>query len=162
MSDFDRVRALVRAKDVCNALALIENIESRDGASARLFVLKALCLQLSEDASLEDVEKALNAALSLDDENIDAHLEMGWFRLVMLDDAERAKASFKQAADLMARLNEEVVRGLLACDEELSPGLAPEPSKAQYQADLMRANQKRREPNRVRIATVARKKSVRR
>ncbi|MSV36326.1 MAG: hypothetical protein EXQ47_12125 [Bryobacterales bacterium] len=139
MSDLDQVRALVKAKDVRNALVLIADIESHRGPSARLFVLRALCLQLSDDASPEDVERALNSALSSDDEYVDAHLEMGWFRLVMLDDAEGAKAFFKQATGLLAKLNEEVVRGLLACDEELSPGRAPEAAKIQYQDALIRA-----------------------
>jgi len=139
MKDFDRVRVLIKAKDVKAALALIDRIESENGSSARLLVLKALCLQLSDNAAPEDVVHALNGALLLDDEYVDAHLEMGWFHLVMLDDAEGAKISFGRAMDLLTKLNQEVVRGLLACDQELMPDIAPEIAKIQYQDALVRA-----------------------
>jgi len=140
MNDLDEVRALVGTNDITNALALIERIEARRGYSPRLAVLKARCLQLSEGASLEDVETALKTALSMDDEYVDAHLEMGWFRLMVLDDAEGAKPFFTKATDLLATLNSEAVRGMLACDEELHTDLSPEDAKAKYQAALIRAS----------------------
>lgn len=136
MSEFADVRALVDARDIQSALALIGQIERNRGSSPRLAVLKAQCLQLSEDASLEDVETALNAAVSMDDEYVDGYLELGWFRLMVLDDPSGAKSSFRQAAELLAKRNEEAVEGLLACDAELPTGFSP---KEEYQRLLLGA-----------------------
>lgn len=137
MSDFDDVRALVNAKDFEGALARVTQIEDRVGPSPRLTVLKAQCLQLSEGASLEQIETTLNRALSLDTECIEAYLELGWFRLVLLDDAEGARPAFLRAAELLAKSNEEVVLGLLACDMELNPGVAIQAARSQYQGSLI-------------------------
>lgn len=119
MTEYDRIRSFIRDKDAVSALGAIEQLEQGQGRSPRSLVLKALCLQLSDNCSLEEVESVLGEALALDDEYVDAHIEMGWFQLVMLDDAETAKTSFAKAAVLIERLSHQVDRGQKACDDDL-------------------------------------------
>ena len=124
---FERLRQKIRAKDIGSALLEIQELEQTVKMSPRLLVLKAMCLLLSEeDGPLEDVESALRAALSLDDEYVDAYLELGWFLYAVQDQTTEAQAAFDRALHVLRKLNCEVIRGLLACAEELTPEASPE------------------------------------
>jgi tetratricopeptide (TPR) repeat protein len=130
---FDRLQKRLRCGDVKSALLEIEALERTANLTPRLLVLKAMCLQLSEeDGPLEEVEIALRAALSMDDEYIDAHLELGWFLYAVQDQTSEGKKHFDEALHLLRKLNSEAIRGLLACAEELTP----EESQVELRAKL--------------------------
>ncbi len=119
---FDQVHSYIRDRNYRAALSLIDAALRSEALSPRLHVLKATCLQLSEDEhTLAEVESALRDAISVDDAYVDAHLELGWYYLNVLDDAPKAKAEFERARDLLRKMNVEVTKGLSACAEELEP-----------------------------------------
>jgi hypothetical protein len=117
----EQIRLHVRTGDIARALLLIAELELGVGRSPRLLVLKAACLQLSDGTSLTEVEESLLDAIEMDDEYVDAYIELGWFRLSVEDDAIRAEKTFDKARQLLRKLNTEAVRGALACAKELRP-----------------------------------------
>lgn len=119
------------------ARLLIASAEKSSGPSPRLEVLKATCLQLSDDASLEEVEGTLLRAIELDDQYVDAFVELGWFLLNVLDDREKATVAFDKALGLLQKLNGEVFRGLLACRDELQPDQDSERLKNELRESLL-------------------------
>jgi len=132
---FERLRRKIGSKDIASVLLEIREIEQTVQASPRREVLKAMCLQLSEAGGpLEDVNSALQQALLLDDEYVEAHLEMGWFLYAVQDQTKDAQEAFERALHLLGRQNSEVIRGLLACAEEL----APETNQDALRAELER------------------------
>ncbi len=50
---------------------------------------------------------------------MDAFVELGWFRLNVLNDTGKANEAFDRALGLLQKLNGEVFRGVLACRDEL-------------------------------------------
>lgn len=78
-------------------------------------------MQLSEEASLEEAQEALARAIKLDDTYIDAFIELGWFRLNVLDSPKEAAEAFEQARVIIQQLIGELFQGLLACNAELYP-----------------------------------------
>lgn len=118
-TEVEQIKTCIRRKDTKMALSLIASAEKTGGPCPRLEVLKAICLQLSDDASLEEVEGALLRAVELDDQYVDAFVELGWFRLNVLNDTGKANEAFDRALGLLQKLNGEVFRGVLACRDEL-------------------------------------------
>lgn len=119
---FERLQQKIRTKDIESALSEIQSLEATTKASPRLLVLKAMCLQLSQvEGPLEDVESALREALRLDDEYIDAHLELWRFLYAVQDQTRDGQAEFEKALTLLRKQNAEVIQGLLACAEEFTP-----------------------------------------
>lgn len=138
MATFERLQQRIRSKDIGLALLEIQELERTAKVSPRLLVLKAMCLQLSkEDGPLEDVESALQEALSLDDEYVDAYLELGWFLYAVQDQTAQAQAAFDRALHLLRKQNFEVIRGLLACAEELTPEVSPESLRMKLEGLLL-------------------------
>jgi hypothetical protein len=117
----EEIRSHLRRKDAEKALSLIDVLGRAEGFSPSLLVLRAAALQLSDGASLDDVEATLLRAIEIDDRCVDAYMELGWFRLNVLDDAHRAEQNFRKAGEILQEWNAEFVRGALACAEELCP-----------------------------------------
>jgi tetratricopeptide (TPR) repeat protein len=115
-----RIKQYVQRKDFPLALSAIRSTEKLDGLSPCLEVLKAICLQLSEDGSLEEAKSALLRAIEFDDQYVEAYIELGWFYLNILNDAVTAAQTFKQASVLIQRLSGQVANGVIACNEELN------------------------------------------
>lgn len=120
-TEYEHLRELCRAKNFKAALAEIEKLEKTPKPSPRLLVLKANCIQLSDGDrySLEDVESAFRMAIEADDEYVDAYIERAWFMYSIEDRADQAQKMFTTALHLLKKLNLQVIRGLLACAEEL-------------------------------------------
>jgi hypothetical protein len=136
-TEVEEIESCIRRKDTRTALSLITSAEKTGGPCPRLEVLKAICLQLSDDASLKEVEGALLRAIDLDDQYVDAFVELGWFRLNVLNDTERAAEAFDKARGLLQKLNGEVFRGVLACRNELQPDQDPERLKGELRQSLL-------------------------
>ena len=135
---FERIRRQIESKEIASALLEIREIEQTAKGSPRLAVLKAMCLQLSEaDGPLEDVHSALQQALLLNDEYVEAHLEMGWFLYAVQDQTKDAQEAFERALHLLRKQNSEVIRGLLACAEELAPETNQDALRAELERRLL-------------------------
>jgi hypothetical protein len=119
--ELEQIRSAVRDKDVKTALELIRDHECKVGPSAQLLVFKAMCLQLSDEGSLDEIESILLSAIELDDTCLDAFIEIGWFYLSVLSDPEKGAAAFDKARILVEKFLGETVRGTLACASELRP-----------------------------------------
>jgi hypothetical protein len=100
--------------------------------------LKAAALQLSDDGSLEEVEASLVRAIEIDDQYVDAYLELGWFRLNVLDDARQAEQDFAKACEILQKWNAGFVRGALACAEELCPNRSQDELSADFREALLK------------------------
>lgn len=117
----EQIRSCVRGKDPARALSLLKDLGEASGLPPNLLVLKAQCLLLSEGASLEDVEATLLRAIEIDEEYVEAFIELGWFRLNVKDDAPEAKLAFDRAIDLLRRQSAQAIRGDVACEAEIHP-----------------------------------------
>jgi hypothetical protein len=73
----------------------------------------------------------------LDDAYVDAYLEHGWFLYAVQDQTKAAQAAFERAFHLLRKQNCEVIRGLLACAEELAPETDQDKLKAQLERRLV-------------------------
>jgi len=118
---------IARLRDLCDddrfdeALAIIEQARPHEGCCADLLVWKSRCLQLSDNATLEDVEDTLREAIACDEEDVDAWTELGWFLLNVQDQAEKAHEAFLRALTIQAKTNTEVLVGLVKCAKEMNP-----------------------------------------
>ena len=135
--EIEEIRSCVRRKDIKTALSLIASLEGTSGPVPPLQVLKAICLQLSNEASLEEVEASLLSAIEMDDQYVDSYIELGWFRLNVLDDVTRASEAFDRARVLVAKLNGEVFRGIVACADELHSDGTPKTIREELRRSLL-------------------------
>lgn len=112
-------RALYAAGDYAGALHTIAQAQDTGCISAALLVLKARALQLSDTSGpINEVSFALDAALSLEPENIDALLEYGWFLLNVLDDPAAASLKFRESLTSLRVRNTDAQIGLIKCAHE--------------------------------------------
>jgi tetratricopeptide (TPR) repeat protein len=114
---------LAGQSEYSEALKVIEDAEALGEESVELLLMKARLLQLvDQDRTLEEVEAALDSAISIDPKSVDALLEMGWFKLNVLDDPQEAQKAFDSALRIQADVNTELVSGLTKCCMELNSG----------------------------------------
>jgi len=88
MNVYEEIRALARNAEPEVALARISELDSKGLATPNLLVLKSMCiLQLDSDQgySLDDAHTALLKALDIDNEYVDALIELGYFHLNVND-----------------------------------------------------------------------------
>jgi hypothetical protein len=114
---------------------------AHDGAekTPRKLLRQALLLHLIDnpDNTLEKIEELLKEALTLDDQYVEAYIEMGRLYYVGHDDAKQARDYFLKAHQLLVNLNQEVLSGLVDCDEELSPEANLDELRHGYQKSLL-------------------------
>lgn len=107
-----RAKQLAQAGQYPEALVEIARLEESECLTIDALLLKARILQLSDDdGSLDEVEAVLKEALRLDP-TPQAHLEMGWFLLNVLDDPGNAHKSFEAALDAQVLVNTEILAGI--------------------------------------------------
>lgn len=100
------------------ALSILERIEQEGLLHPDVFVWKGRCLQLDDgeaSSQLSDVENAFKQALNIDSDFIPAILELAWFYLNVLDDANRAIEHFDKAIHLCRDTLAEAVIGKAKC-----------------------------------------------
>lgn len=114
----DEMNRLYAAGKYEEALAAIDQMEAERLLHPEVLVWKGRCLQLSEGGRIKDISDVKNIylqALAIDDEYAPALLELGWFYLNVLDDAERARPYFEKAFALLRGLLTEAVDGVARC-----------------------------------------------
>jgi tetratricopeptide (TPR) repeat protein len=103
------------------ALHLIEEAE-RDGIlHPEVLVWKGRCLQLLDEGAphqLSDIESTFRRALEIDNNFTPATLELAWFYLNVLDDAEQAAQLFEAAVSSCRQIFTEAVIGMVKCLNE--------------------------------------------
>ena len=106
------------------ALKYIEECE-RDITHPYILIRKGMCLQLVDDPqgryAPEEVPRLYKQALKLDNDYIEAYIELGWYTLNVEDDAEGALDYFEQAIKLSGRQFGEGLTGLFQASAE-TPG----------------------------------------
>lgn len=124
MVNSERLRAeleeLSEAEDWDGCLRVFSLLEEEVALTAHELVQKSACLQLASNlGSLEDAEKALEAALELAKDYVPALLDLGWFHYAVQDDAETGLRYFRRAEELSRAALEEALEGKQKCLEEL-------------------------------------------
>lgn len=100
------------------ALSLIEEIERESPICPAVLVLKGCCIQLDDEQThyeLSEAEHAFKQALEIDEGYTPAIVELAWFYLNVLDDAERATGLFERAVASYRKAMTEAVVGLAKC-----------------------------------------------
>ena len=85
-----------------------------------LWVLRGKCIQLAEGTSLplDEAKKSFQRALELDENCLEAWIELGYYLLCVEDDAQEASTIFQNAQRVLAKYEEEIQEGLRECQEE--------------------------------------------
>lgn len=141
MKDFlHQVKHLYAGGEYKEALSLLEEIENGGHVCPSVLVWKARCILLADEAtpySLSDVEEMLGRAISLDDQYLPATLDLAYFYLNVLDDAERGNPLFRRALELCKEATTEAIVGAAQCIAELdSDGAALEFLSSAYTQTL--------------------------
>jgi hypothetical protein len=135
-----RLRVLCDDGRFNEALGVIEQARPDEGCCADLLVWKARCLQLGDNATLDEIECTLRDAIACEGENVDAWAELGWFLLNVRDQAEKAQEAFVRALAIQAKTNTEVLVGLVKCSKEINPDKSKGELKRSLLASLVDAN----------------------
>lgn len=117
----DNVRALCEAGEHNRALELLERGQKQSIPNPKILVWKGICSQLRSTENqyqLADVEQMFLKALEIDDESVEALLELGWFYLNVSDDATRAQTFFSKAMEIEKKALTDAIIGLARCLKE--------------------------------------------
>ena len=115
----DDVKRLYRAEKYDDALQTIAASELSSRTPA-LLVWKSRCLQMTNNPKddLNEAQLSLEQALDVDDEYVPALIDLGYFHLNVMDDAEAALPLLRKAFSISADNITEAVMGLAQCISE--------------------------------------------
>lgn len=101
------------------AILLLSNISPSFQWSVQDLLFKAQLIQLSDGAvySLQDAEDAINEAIKLDSNSVEALIEMGFFKLRVQYAPKVAIEFFKKAKEIIDSCVKELDEGLKECKE---------------------------------------------
>jgi tetratricopeptide (TPR) repeat protein len=119
---FEKAQILTNELKYDDLVTLISEMEAKGCLHPELLNLKAQCIQLAEQpilAGLEDVQKSLEQAIALDKTYFPAFVELGYFQLNVMDNAELALPFFDKAIEIINRIATEAILGKARCVEEL-------------------------------------------
>ena len=108
----------VKEGKIKEALSLIRQVEQEGVPCPAVLVLKGNCIQLDDEKTpyeLSDAEDAFKRAIEMDEDYTPAIVELAWFCLNVLDDAERATGLFERAVASYRKAMTEAVVGLVKC-----------------------------------------------
>ena len=117
----EKLRDLTLKESYEAILTLLAQYEKYYELPPNLLILKGNCIALCSAGSytLSDVESAYREALRVDEDNIDAYLELGWFFLHVQDDAQTAQPFFERAFELSRKYLVSSLAGMNQCLAEL-------------------------------------------
>ncbi len=132
-------------------LRLIESAEREGVLHPEILVWKGRCLQLLNNEThyqLTDIENTFKQALEIDAEFIPAIVELAWFHLNVLDNAELATTLFEKAITLYRQAITEAAVGMAKClieskSEEAARNYLKEISYSCLDIDEIRTNLKK-------------------
>ena len=121
-----KLRKLLGENDFSSALKLLHDSETLQQLTPRDLLLKGRILQLADggESNLEEAEAALASALEMDEHNIEAMIELGYFYYAVADDTKKAKRLFDRAISLSREMLGDAVLGKGKCLAELSSPVA--------------------------------------
>lgn len=108
------VRGLYQSKKYDEALSLIYTYSKKCDLSVELLVLKGRLIQLSsgEEYALSLVIECFESALKQDKNSLDALIELGWFYMNVLDNADVGLDYFKRAINVCDNYAKEAKLGI--------------------------------------------------
>lgn len=114
------VGRLYRSEKYDEALRVIEEAEQRTSLTPALLVWKSRCQQLTDNpkGELADAQTSLQQALDIDEEYLPALIDLAYFFLNIMNDAEAASPLFRKALVISTDNITEVVTGLGQCISE--------------------------------------------
>lgn len=141
---FEKAESLAKQGRYEDLVALISEMESKGCLHPQLLSLKALCIQTTEQpvsAGLEDVQKSLETAIVLDKTYFPAYVELAYFQLNVMDNAEAAVPLFEKAIEVINRIATEAIIGKANCIAELKSKEAALRYLEQAKQDFIEADQ---------------------
>ena len=118
---FKEFQQLVKNEEFDRALMELNILEKNNALPANILVTKGICIQLGSEHipyNLQDAEMAFKTALEIDDEYIDALIELGCYYNSCEGNAEKALPYFKKACELASSQITEVIQRLAECISE--------------------------------------------
>lgn len=119
---FKKAQRLTNELKYDDLVTLISEMKAKGCLHPELLNLKARCIQLSEQpisAGLEEVQKSLETAVALDKTYFPAYVELGYFQLNVMDNAETALPLFEKAIEIINQIATEAILGKAKCIAEL-------------------------------------------
>jgi tetratricopeptide (TPR) repeat protein len=107
------IKALKRRGAYGAALARVEELLRAWPDNPHLLLLRSTLIQLGDESSppLEEARAAIERGIALDPDNPIAHLELGWFKYAIEDNAKQSVRHFEAAIDLAQRLLRDALTG---------------------------------------------------
>jgi tetratricopeptide (TPR) repeat protein len=121
---FAKFEALYKAaehdEEFDKALSEIAKIEQDHELAPNILVSKGDCIQLGSGSVyvLSDAEAAYKRALEIDPEHIEAHIELGFFYLNIMNEGDKALPYFENALSLARSKITQAVEGMATCLSE--------------------------------------------
>jgi len=112
----------MRAEKYSIALQELEKLENDQLLYPKILVLKGMCIFLSEQEgkySYKDIIQNYKKALSIDNEYVNALLELGHHYYAAENKSEKAIPLFEKAINILKDQQSDAVIGLAKCKEEL-------------------------------------------
>jgi tetratricopeptide (TPR) repeat protein len=122
MAKLNKIYSLMRAEKYSLALKELEKLENVPLLYPKVLVLKGICVFLAEDDnkySYNDISKIYKKALSIDDENVSALLELGHHYFSSENKSELAIPLFDKAIRILQDELVDAIIGMAKCIEEL-------------------------------------------
>ena len=127
----DNIAELLNARLFDKAVADLRKLEGQRPLTIPELVAKSRALQLAEgedseneaEDGLKAAERALVTALALDEDSVEALVDLGYFYYAVENDASRAKPLFERALSICRTGIIESASGVAGCLSELSSPL---------------------------------------
>jgi len=119
---FEKAAEFSRQGKYEDLVSLISKMEAMGCLHPELLILKSRCVQTTKlpiSAGLEEVEKTLKEAVSMDKTYFPAFVELGYFKLNVLDNAAEAIPLFDKAIEIINSIAAEAILGKANCISEL-------------------------------------------
>jgi len=121
----ERAKLLSNKGDFSKALECFSLLPKETQLTIKDLLLKSRLILLSDsdcECPIEKAEEALNQALTIDPENLETLIELGFFYSRIMDDEQKGRAFFERALNLSRRAIESIFEGLQEIEENSSDG----------------------------------------
>lgn len=135
---FEKAENLWKAGQPAEALEILSELEESGILHPKIHVLRYFCLFTQEnDLGLDEMEAQLRKAIDIDEDYLPALVELGYFKLNVLDQPIEAVDLFKRANSVGKRLLNEGILGEARCLAEIASPEAARQLLAYYKATFL-------------------------
>ena len=140
-NEFNEIRILMGEKKYNEAILIIEKLEIANPINPKILILKARCIYMSDSKNkytLNDVKKLYKKVLELDNNHIEALIELGYFYYANDNNPNKAIPYFTKAIKLNKNFLIDSIKGIVKCFEETKSVLFALSYLKEARSDLLR------------------------